>query len=80
MINLLPPDYYTAIRYGRRNTILRRWLISMVAAIGGLLIIVLVGWLFLNNQAQSLQAGVTTGQQQLKDQELTQVQKDAAEV
>jgi hypothetical protein len=40
MINLLPPEHAASIRYGRQNTVLRKWLIGMAVAIVGLVMIV----------------------------------------
>lgn len=80
MINLLPPRYAMQIRYGRRNTTLRRWLLGVVAAIAGLLVIIGGGWLYLNNQAKSLQRDTLASQQELQAQNLAGVQKDAAEI
>lgn len=80
MINLLPTSHAESIRYGRQNTSLRDWLLGMAGAIGGLVIIFAGGWIYLNQQQSSLQREVSGTQQQLKDQNLTQVQKDAKEI
>jgi hypothetical protein len=80
MINLLPPERAAAIRYGRQNTVLRIRLFGMAAAIAGLLIILLAGWLYLHNQANTLQHGIDLTNQQLKAQNLAKVQADAKEI
>lgn len=80
MINLLPTSYADSIRYGRQNTALRLWLVGIGAAIGGLIIIFAGGWLYINQQSKTLQKNIDTTNQQLKAQNLAQVQKDAKEI
>jgi Tfp pilus assembly protein PilN len=80
MINLLPTTYANSIRYGRQNSLLRVWLLGMAAAIVGLLIIFVGGWLYIHQQAKTLQKNIDTTNQQLKAQNLAQVQKDAKEI
>ena len=80
MINLLPPNYATKIRYGRHNAVLRRWLIGAVGAIAGLLLIILSSWIYFNHQSGSLNANITASESQLTAQNLAGVQKNAAEI
>jgi hypothetical protein len=80
MINLLPDNYAVQIKYGRRNTTLRRWLLFTGLAIIGLLLIIGGGWLYMDNQARSLQSKTLAGQESLEAQNLPKVQKDAAEI
>jgi Tfp pilus assembly protein PilN len=80
MINLLPPSHADAIRYGRQNTTLRVWLIGMLAAIAGLIVIIFGGWVYINQQEKSLQHSINLTNQQLKSQNLAQVQSDAKEI
>lgn len=80
MINLLPPDYAMRIRYGRRNTVLRRWIIGALLSIGGLVLIITGGWLYLNQQSSDLESSLAKTNAQLQSQNLPQVQKDAAEI
>lgn len=80
MINLLPPDRAAAIRYGRQNTVLRVWLIAMVAAIAGLLVILAGGWFYIHREAHDLQSGIDLTNQQLQTQNLAKVQADAKEI
>ena len=80
MINLLPPDKAAAIRYGRQNTVLRVWLISMAAAIAILVIILAGGWFYIHQQSNNLQQGINITNQQLKAQNLAKVQADAKEI
>lgn len=80
MINLLPPERAMHIRFGRGNSLLRRWILGALAAIGGLIIIMLGGWLYLVSQTSSLQKQLDKTNQQLQAQNLAQVQKDSAEI
>lgn len=80
MINLLPPNYAMRIRYGRRNTILRRWILGSLASTAGLLLIIAGGWLYLNQQSADLESNLAKTNAQLQAQNLTQVKKDAAEI
>jgi hypothetical protein len=80
MINLLPPEHATSIRYGRQNTTLRKWLIGMAAAILILVMIISSGWFYINRQSNSLQKGIDTTNQLLKAQNLSKVQADAKEI
>jgi hypothetical protein len=80
MINLLQADYANSIRFFRQNVVLRNWLIAMAGAIIVLLAILAGGWLYINHQTQALQKNLDLTNQQLKDQNLAQVQKDAKEI
>jgi Tfp pilus assembly protein PilN len=80
VINLLPPSYAGRIKFGRQNTVLRRWIIAALAALGGLLVIIAGGCLYMNSQASGLQADLDSKNSQLKAQNLAKVQKDAADI
>lgn len=80
MINLLPPEHASAIRYGRQNTILRKRLIGMAFAVAGLIIILAAGWVYINQQTKSLRKGIDATNQQLQVQDLKGVQADAKEI
>lgn len=80
MINLLPPSRAEAIRYGRQNSVLRRWLIGGAIAIGGLVVILFSGWVYLDQESKNLQSSIDISTKQLQAENLTQVQKDAKEI
>lgn len=80
MINLLPPEFAMQIRYGRRNTAIRRWLAAVWLAIAGLIIILTGGWLYINNQTSRLQTETAASKQQLAVKNLEKVKKDAKEI
>lgn len=80
MINLLPPDYAMRIRFGRRNTVLRRWIAGVLVAMAGLLVIIAGGWIYINQQSLDLQRSLDSTNAQLQTQNLAKVQKDASEI
>lgn len=80
MINLLPPAYADAIRYGRKNAKLSKWLIGALFAIVGLVLIIAFGLIYIDRQTKGLERDVDNLKQQLQTQNLSQVQKDAANI
>lgn len=80
MINLLPPEHVNMIRYARQNTTLRKWLLGSLAAIAGLVIIMMAGWIYMDRQAKGLQKNIMLTNQQLKAQNLSKVEADAKEI
>ncbi|MBX4188694.1 hypothetical protein KW792_01185 [Candidatus Saccharibacteria bacterium] len=80
MINLLPPSRAESIRYGRQNATLRKWIFGALIAIGGLVVIVIAGWVYMDEQSKNLQKDIALTNQQLKAQNLESVQKDAKEI
>lgn len=80
MINLLPPEHVSMIRYARQNTTLRKWLLGSLAATAGLVLIMTAGWIYMDRQAKSLQKNINLTNQQLKAQNLSKVQADAKEI
>jgi len=80
MINLLPPQRATAIRYGRQNSTLRLWLVGAAVSIAGLLIILGSGWVYLDHQSRSLQKNIDETNHQLQAQNIDRVKADAKEI
>ena len=80
MINLLPTDYRSHLRYGRMNTRLIHWIEIGLVLIAGMIFIILVGWLYINQQTSSLSHSVEITQKQLDEQHLTKVQKQADQI
>lgn len=80
MINLLPTEHFTLIRFGRQNSLLRKWIIGALGAIGGLIIILAGGWVYLHQQANNLQTSLDKTNSQLQAQNLAKVQQDAKEI
>lgn len=80
MINLLPRDYKLRLRYGRLNIRLIQWLGISIIIIAGLILILGLGWLYMDQQIKSLNRSIATTQQQLKTQNLEGVRKQADEI
>jgi len=80
MINLLPPDRVLVVRFGRQNSRLRQWIVGALIAIGGLIIIMAGGWIYLHQQASNLQTSLDKTNAQLQAQNLAKVQHDAKEI
>ncbi len=80
MINLLPPDYRDSLHYARINSQVRRWIISALGVLGGLILILLVGWIYLGQQINNLNKSVDGANDQLKAQKLGDAQKQADQI
>lgn len=80
MINLLPPSHAARIRYGRQNVMLRRWIIGVTAAIAGLVVIFAFGLVYITQQTKNLQRSIEISEQQLKNQDLEEVKKEAESI
>lgn len=80
MINLLPSDYGASLRFTHLNSILRRWLVVSFLASGGLVLIMAVGWVYVNQQNKNLTRNVDSINQQLQAQDLAGTQKKAKDI
>ena len=80
MINLIPPDLKNATIYARRNTILWHWCLALLFSIVGIIGVVGVGYMYLQNSANSLTAGVQKGNDALKTQKLDETQKQVQDI
>lgn len=80
MINLLPPDYIAQIHSGRFNATLRRWFLAIIFATIGLVFMLASGWFYIDRQTKNLDQKIDITEQQLEQQDLVQVQKDAAKI
>lgn len=74
MINLLPPDVKENMVYARRNTRLRHWIVAVMVGVLGILVIVGVGQLYLEQSIRAYNQQVATGQVELKAQKLDETQ------
>lgn len=75
MINLLPPDLKSAYRYGRRNVILRRWVVAGLAALVGVGLLGTYGLLAFRQSTNDYNSQISTAQNQLQKDNLTQTEK-----
>ena len=80
MINLLPPEDKSRVLFARRNTSLRSWIIATTIGAVGILIIIAVGHVFINQSSKVWQAQVQQSQEQLERQQLTQTQAKVSEM
>lgn len=80
MINLLPPQNVSSIKYGRQNSVLRVWLAGAVAAIIGLNIILAGGWVYLDHQSKGFQKTIIASNNQLKLQNIDKVKAESKEI
>ena len=76
MINLLPTSIKEQIIYGRRNRTLIYWLLAVVVVIGGISGMTVFGQIFINNNANGLQAVAQVTKDRINEQDLTSTRKD----
>ncbi len=75
MINLLPPDMKSSMSYGRRNAALFRWLNALVIALIGALIIIIAGYVYLNQAVASQTKRLEETKLALQSQKIDETQK-----
>lgn len=80
MINLLPPAYIDKIRYGRKNRELLNWLVWIILANAGLLLLLFFGWAYIQRQSDNVSSQIGLAEKQLKVQGLDQVEKQSKEI
>lgn len=80
MINLLPPATKEDILYARRNTKLVRWLIAIIIAALGAVVIIGFGQLYLTRSAKVYTKQIAEGQERLKSQKLDETQTRVSEI
>jgi Tfp pilus assembly protein PilN len=80
MINLLPPDIKESIYYARRNAVLRRWLIAIVVALFGALVIIGFGQLSLRQTKQSIEHSNDRTRTSLTSQNIDEVQREVQDI
>ncbi len=80
MINLLPSDYGASLRFAHLNSIMRRWLVVSLLAGAGLVLIMVVGWVYINQQNKNLTRNIDSVNQQLQAEDLAGTQKKAKDI
>lgn len=80
MINLLPNDYKLHLHYGRLNVRLSQYLAASIVIIGILILILVLGWLYTDQQIKNLNRSIAGTENQLKSQNLEGVRKQADEI
>ena|SRR5436190_910961 len=77
MINLLPPEYSLRLHSTHQNAVLRRWLSVMLLASVGLIFILAVGWIYIDQQNRNLSHNIDSLKQQLAADDLAGTQSKA---
>lgn len=80
MINLLPPEHSSRLNFLHQSSILRRWLVVLVIANIGLVLIFGFGWVYIGQQSKNLTKNLETAKQQLEAQDLAGTQKKAKDI
>lgn len=80
MINLLPSNYGASLRFTHLNSIMRRWLVVSLLAVGGLVLIMAFGWVYINQQNKNLARNIDSVNQQLQAEDLAGTQKKAKDI
>lgn len=80
MINLLPPSIKTNYHYGRRNRVLRRWLLAVSVALLGAALLAVGGAVFLQASTNNYDRRSAQTSAQLKDQKVDDVQKQVTTI
>ncbi len=70
MINLLPPQVKQEITYGRRNSILLRWVIAVTLVIAGIGVMTVFGLFYINQNVRAQQKVAKIAQQRIDGQNL----------
>lgn len=70
MINLLPPQIKQEITYGRRNSILLRWVIAVTLVIAGIGVMSIFGLFYINQNVRAQQKVAKIAQQRIESQNL----------
>lgn len=76
MINLLPPDVKQEIVYGRKNSILFRWILAILLVIVGIAIMSLFGQFYITNNVHSQQKVAKLAQDRMAAQNLDATKKE----
>jgi hypothetical protein len=75
MINLIPPDTRSDIVYARRNKMLRNWAFAILLGIAGVILVILVGLIQINQRTQQLDQEVAASREELKAQKVEETQE-----
>lgn len=80
MINLLPTDYRLSIVYGRKNWMLRKWILIMVVALLVSLAITAGGYLFMDHSIKAQTEGLETAKAELQSENIDGTKKELGEI
>lgn len=80
MINLLPTDYKQTLFYSKRNRTMSRWVIALLLALVFSLIIVGVGWLYLDQAVKREANDIEQTEAALKEQNIEETTAKVDEI
>lgn len=80
MINLMPPKHKQAIGYARKNSLLIRWMIGIMIAAAGIVVVAGGGLFYLKQDSRALQASISETAQQLEKQNEKQTLARVSEI
>lgn len=80
MINLLPPAIKEEMFYGRRNTILRHWIVAFLIALVGAGVIIGAGYLYLERSISTERTNLKQSEERLASQQVDATQKQLSEM
>lgn len=80
MINLLPPEYKQTLFYSKRNRTMSRWVVALLLALVFSLIIVGVGWLYLDRAVKIEGKDVEQTEAALKEQNIEETTAKVEEI
>src|SRR5690606_38240987 len=70
MINLLPPEYKKTLFYSKRNRTMSRWVIALFIALIFTLVIIAVGWIYLDQSVKREAKSIEETEAILKQQDI----------
>ncbi len=80
MINLLPPKYKQTLFYSKRNRTMSRWFIALLVALLFSLLIVGVGWIYLDQSIKREAKDVEQTEVALKEQNIDETTAKVEEI
>lgn len=80
MINLLPSEYKSNVRYGRKNWLLRKWVFVLVVALFGSLAITAGGYIFMEQTIRNQAQGLEAARKELQSENIDGTKKELNEI
>lgn len=80
MINLIPPELRTSLKYARKNTMLRRWALSMALLLAVMVMTLFGGLIYLKQTSRTLAKQVEANKTQLQIQSQEKIQKNVEDL
>src|SRR5205085_2027717 len=80
MINLMPPELKTGYVYGRRNVVLRRWVVMFLLALIGLGALATYGLLDIHQSTMHYDKQISATEAAFKAEKSEQVQKQVQDI